>query len=650
MNSLLSTKIRVLIVEDSEEDAILIVRELKSDGLQVSFLRVDTEQAMREALNDNWDVVLSDYNMPKFSALAALEVLKKSKKDLPFIVVSGTIDDDIAVQLMQAGAHDYVMKDNLNRLASAIDREIGDAKIRRQKKEGILALEHAVEEWDVTFNAMSDAVFILSTQYGIVKCNNAAESLIGKKREDIIGKYCYKIMHGTTAPHEECPHHKMLNSKHQKTAIINYNNKIMEVNVDPIFNNNHELTGSVHTMHDITERIENEEKLRVALINAESGSKAKSEFLATMSHEIRTPLNGLIGFSSIIENMLCQSDDYEQRDKIIEYLAIVKTCGQTVTELINDILELASINAGDTKKIIEEFSPEELIIESDKIFKLKAEENNTSLDFQHKNLPVKVSGARRQLKQVIFNLVGNAIKFTEKGSVNIKADYKDGNLLIEVEDTGIGIVPDMKDKILKPFTQLDQSSTRRFGGVGLGLTIVSKILGNFNESLNVESELDKGTKVSFVFPVKVVKSFAPAKKLSEKLASQKTTSNILVIEDDEISILYLQEVLKDICENYKVAKSFVQMQEICNEDFIPDIALIDISLPEENGFECMKWLRNKFPQKNIKCIAQTAHVLYDDAKRYYDAGFNAFIGKPYKQEELIKLLKNPQPSHKNLKT
>jgi len=639
MDSIISTKIRVLLVEDSEEDAILIIKKLKSDWLDVSFLQVDTEQAMQDALDNDWDVVLSDYNMPKFSALAALDILKKREKDLPFIVVSGTIGEDIAVQLMQAGAHDYVMKNNLARLSSAIDREIGDAKVRKQEKEGVLALKHSVEEWDVTFDAMSDAVFILSAQYRILKCNNAAESMIGKKREDIIEKYCYKIMDGTTFPIEECPHQKMLKSKHHETAIINYNNKIMQVHVDPIFNKDHELTGSVLNMHDITKRKHNEEKLRVALVNAESASKAKSEFLATMSHEIRTPLNGLIGFSSIIENMLCQSDDYEQRDKIIEYLAIVKTCGQTVTELINDILELASINAGDTKKFIEEFSPEELIIESDEIFKLKAEEKNISLDFQHKNLPVKVSGARRQLKQVIFNLVGNAIKFTEKGSVNIRADYKDGKLLIEVEDTGIGIVPDMKDKILEPFTQVDQSSTRKFGGTGLGLTIVSKILENLNESLSIKSELDKGTKVSFAFPVKLVKSFAPAKKLSEKPESQKTTSKILVIEDDEISVLYLQETLKGIGANFKIAKSFVEMQKICNEDFIPDIAFIDILLPGEDGFECMKWLKNKFPQKKIKCVAQTAHVLYDDAKHYHDAGFDAFIGKPYKQEELIKLLK-----------
>ena len=631
-----------MFIEDSEEDVILIIRRLKADGLDVEFLRVDTEQAMRNALKDEWDVVLSDYNMPSFSAFAALDVLKESGKDLPFIVVSGIIGEDIAVQLMQAGAHDYVMKDNLTRLALAIEREIDDAKTRRQRREGILTIEHAVEEWDVTFNAMSDAVFILSSQYQIVKCNRAAEDLIGKAQKDIIGECCYNIMHGSAFPLAECPHQKMLMSKQRETAVTNYKDKILEIHVDPIFNKKHELTGSVHTMRDITERIESEEKLKAALAKAESASKAKSEFLATMSHEIRTPLNGLIGFSSIIENMLSKSGDYEQRDKIIEYLDIVKACGQTVTELINDILELASINAGDTKKLIEKFSPEKLIIESDEIFRLKAEEKNIKLNFQHKNLPAKVSGARRQLKQVIFNLVGNAIKFTEKGSVNIKADYKDGNLLVEVQDTGIGISPEMKDKILEPFTQGDQSSTRKFGGTGLGLTIVSKILENFNETLSIESELGKGTKVSFAFPLELAKDFVSAeKKMPERTSAQKTTSSILVVEDDEVSILYLKETLKDIGANFKIVQSYAQMQEICDEGFIPNIALIDISLPGENGFECMKWLRNRFPQKKIKCIAQTAHVLYDDAKRYHDAGFDNFIGKPYKQDELIELLKIP---------
>jgi CheY-like chemotaxis protein len=355
-----------------------------------------------------------------------------------------------------------------------------------------------------------------------------------------------------------------------------------------------------------------------------------------MSHEIRTPLNGLLGFSEIIEDALLECDGKEKFSKILRYLEIVKTCGKNLNELIDDILVLSSIESGKFEMLLVKFPPERLIRESVEIFNFKSEKRNIKLDFQSENLPCGVIGAKRQFKQIMFNLIGNAIKFTEEGSVDVKADYKDEFLLIEVKDTGIGIPGNMKNEVLKPFTQVNQSSTRKYGGTGLGLAIVSKILETVGGALNIKSKIGKGTTVSFTFPVKVDADVLPDEPVKKQ--DFKITANILIVEDDNVSALYLKEILQTLNVRCKIAESFVEMQKICNEGFLPDIALLDISLPGADGFECRKWLIDKFPEKNITYIAETAYVLKADIKRCQDAGFDGFLSKPYSKEELLAII------------
>jgi PAS domain S-box-containing protein len=387
------------------------------------------------------------------------------------------------------------------------------------------------------------------------------------------------------------------------------------------------------------ERIRAEDEIRIAKDEAESACRAKSEFLSTMSHEIRTPLNGILGFAGMLAEELPLSN-IADGGKFREYLHVIEQCGESLRDIINDILELSSIESGHFSKVYEEFSPEEHIRQSLNPFIYKAKGKNISLSFKPNSLPEKVIGDCRRLTQILFNLVGNAVKFTEYGGISVVADCASDHLLITVRDSGIGIPADKLHKIMQPFYQADQSSVRKYGGTGLGLTIVHRLLEKLNGTIRIESKENQGTVVSITYPVNMSaipaegQPFIPATEVPATFAGL----NILVVEDESFNIKYLEKLLTDTGADFKIVDTFAAMRKECLNGKKPDVVLIDISLPDANGFECLQWLQKKYSGQKIKYIAQTAHVLSPMTTRYKEAGFDDFIGKPYKKKEFIEII------------
>jgi len=513
-----------------------------------------------------------------------------------------------------------------------------------------LAKEKAIHDSEVKYRTLfdlsNDAVHLLDANGHFVDCNAMSLKMFHcKKRNEFIGcspiDFCPKnqpdgsesiplAMKYIDLALQGHPQHFYWKARCKDGALFDADITVSRIEIDNQFY-------LQRIVRDITEQRQSEERLRQAKDAAEAANLAKSEFLSTMSHEIRTPLNGILGFAGLLRDEMMESPEELNREKIGDYLEIIDHCGKTLLDIINEVLELSAIEAGNFQENEELFSPDELMRLSISAFDFKAKEKNILMEYHVGELPAEVLGDQRRLKQIMFNLIGNAIKFTENGKVTLSVAFSDTNLIIKVSDTGIGIPADKLGVVMLPFYQIDQSATRRKGGAGLGLAIVSRMLQKLGGKISIDSKLNVGTAINVWFPVKPLIHQSPdiPPELSTGLPANLA---VLAIEDDIFNIKYLDAIIKSFTANYRMADSFANTKVICQDGFIPDVVLIDISLPDADGYECLCWLKKQFAGRNIKFIAQTAHVLTDSIKRIKNASFDAYIGKPYHKDEIIRII------------
>ncbi len=387
-------------------------------------------------------------------------------------------------------------------------------------------------------------------------------------------------------------------------------------------------------IRDITERKKMEDKLKEVVKKAETANQAKSEFLANMSHEIRTPLNAVIGFSEILEGELEKSSHQQ-------YLASIKSASDSLLNLINDILDMSKIEAGMLEIRLNYFNLYNLLKEMKHIFinKVKAKGLELKLEMDEKQLEVKLD--QNRLRQILLNLIGNAVKFTKDGYIKVvvktnKRTKEKLDLEIIVEDTGIGINKTAQDKIFKAFSQENGQSTREFEGTGLGLTICKELAELMDGKIAIESEVGKGSKFKLCFEqieFKTVEAEEIKEKKCEKFEFE--TAKILVV-DDQISNRELLK-LKLEAKGLEVVKAKGGQEAIeLSEKNQFDLIIMDLKMPQVDGYQALEEIRGQGDKTPV--IAFTAAATETEKQKVKQSGFNGFLTKPATEDKIFNKL------------
>jgi len=495
--------LNILSLEDSEPDFELICQQLIKSGIQLTITRVDKEVEFTASLRKNtYDIILADFNLPGFDAFKALYLANEICPEVPYICVSGSIGEEKAIELLKLGAVDYVIKDRPERLPLAIKRALNDKKEKEIRLNAEKALHQSEENFRNSISESPLGIRISTMEGKTIYANKAFLDIYEFSDLDEFTSTKAKVRYTPPCYLQHLERKKIREQGGDvfdyELSIVRKNEEIRHIKVS----RKEVLWDGIKHFQIINLDITEQKKLTTELIaakeHAEESDRLKSAFLANISHEIRTPMNGILGFSELLKESDLSGEIQQS------YIDIIEKSGERMLVLINDLVDISKIESGQMNVTLFETDVYELMDTIYSFFKPEAEQKKIQLflnNIQTDKLNL-IKTDKNKLYAILNNLVKNAIKFTETGSIEIGYTKNPTECVFFVKDTGVGINQNQNELIFERFRQGSELLSRNYEGVGLGLSISKAYIEMLGGKIWVESELGKGSTFYFTIPLK----------------------------------------------------------------------------------------------------------------------------------------------------
>ena len=638
----------VLVVEDNEDLRSLIVRRLQRAGYDVQDASLGSEAA-EKAFERPGTALLIDHNLPDMSGQELISMLKGRGGAAPFIIMTGQGDEQLAVRMMKLGAFDYLVKNSelLDNLPETLGRLFGELETERR----------ILEDRSILLDNIRTQVWYLTDDHTYGAVNKAHAAFHGFKQEELSFRDMYDVYPKEIVERRRESTRRVFASGEPLTVeewlpSASGEQRLLSIYKSPKLRADGGVEYVVCSAEDITERKRAEDALRAAKENAEwlgqqaeAASKAKTAFLANTSHELRTPLNGAIGFLELLADT--PLDDLQR-----EYVGYIRTSAYTLLEVISEVLDISKIES-------DRFDLE--YVQSDVFEVMRKAVDAVRGNALQKELRLGLrieEGTPRyavvdplRLKQVLVNLLGNAVKFTEKGFVELAlqfASLEAGRCVytFSVRDTGIGIDPKVHHKLFEPFYQADASNTRKYGGVGLGITICEALLQKMDSRLQLESAPGEGSRFFFTLCARC--DVEPEEKTDEERTSLLPPSGaplplrtgrpavVLIAEDQRLNRRLLRILISKLVPGSRILEASDGEEAVRYfKSEAPDIIFMDLQMPLKDGCEAAAEIRalerassGAAAKAGVPIIAVTADVQKETRTFCLENGMDDFITKP----------------------